>query len=107
MHELANQWILCSSVRLPRSILCPSVRSNLGSVPFFKTEPCQKISALAFQFVSLIRSIVTACLQKRIPLCESIKFHVLYVRNRVYILLMTSSKKYLCCFGPYGCGLVA
>lgn len=34
-------------------------------------------------------------------------FQILYGRNRVYILLVTSANGYLICFGAQGCGLKA
>lgn len=66
---------------------------------------CDKDSALAFQLVSPIQSIVVGCPVKRAILSRRLVFHVVYGRNYVYTLLVSSANRYPSRFEAQGCEL--
>lgn len=57
-----------------------------------------KVSAQVFQPASPIRSIVVACLRRRILRFGSLFFHVLGDNSCAYIFLVTSSGEYPFCY---------
>lgn len=72
-----------------------------------QTKVFYKALELSFQLVSPTHSVVAACLGRRALLCGRMEFQILYGRNRLYTLLVTSGNGYPSGVGAQKCALEA